>query len=161
MAGAINSAERSIRIVTPYFLPDRSLETALEIAALRGVEVDIVVPEHGNLAIIRWAMNAQLSIFTRGHCRVWVSPAPFDHSKLMVVDQRWSFVGSANWDPRSLRLNFEVNLECFSHDLAREIDGLVEDRILSARELSRAELDRRSLARRLRDGVARLFSPYL
>ncbi|NOY89582.1 MAG: cardiolipin synthase [Deltaproteobacteria bacterium] len=161
MAGAINSAERSIRIVTPYFLPDRSLETALEVAALRGVEVDIVVPEHGNLAIIRWAMNAQLSIFTRGHCRVWVSPAPFDHSKLMVVDQRWSFVGSANWDPRSLRLNFEVNLECFSHELAREIDGLVEERILGARELSRAELDRRSLARRLRDGIARLFSPYL
>ena len=161
MAGAISSAERSIRIVTPYFLPDRSLESALEVAALRGVEVDIVVPERGNLAIIRWAMCAQLSIFTSGHCRVWVSPAPFDHSKMMVVDRRWSFVGSANWDPRSLRLNFEVNLECFSHELAHEVDGLIEERILGARELTRAELDRRSLLRRLRDGVARLFSPYL
>jgi len=161
MAGAINSAERSIRIVTPYFLPDRSLETALEVAALRGVEVDIVVPEHGNLAIIRWAMCAQLSLFTRGHCRVWVSPAPFDHSKLMVVDERWSFVGSANWDPRSLRLNFEVNMECFSRDFAHEIHGLVEQRILGARELNRAELDRRAVWRRLRDGIARLFTPYL
>jgi cardiolipin synthase len=79
----------------------------------------------------------------------------------MVVDGHWTLLGSANWDARSLRLNFEVNVECYDAGLAADASALVRDRIGRARRLLRAEMDARSLPVQLRDGVARLFSPYL
>jgi cardiolipin synthase len=97
-----------------------------------------------------------------GHgCRVWFSTGAFDHSKLMVVDETWVFLGSANWDPRSLRLNFEGNLECYDSRLAVALDELVAARIRMARPCSLAEVDARSLPIKLRDGIARLFTPFL
>ena len=161
LLGAIASARRSVQIVTPYFLPDAPLVTALNVAALRRVQVDLVLQEQGNLRIVQWAQTAQLwQVLERG-CRVWLSPPPFDHTKLMVVDGHWTLVGSANWDARSLRLNFEANVECYDAAVAAEASDLVERRIALARRLLREELDGRPLSIQLRDGVARLLSPYL
>jgi cardiolipin synthase len=158
---ALGAARSSVRIVTPYFLPDPALVVALDAAALRGVEVDIVLPEHSNLPIVGWAQTAQLWQVLQQGCRVWLSPPPFDHSKLLVVDGCWSLLGSANWDPRSLRLNFELDVECYDAGLAAELEQLVRRRIERARPLTLAEVDGRPLPVKLRDGVARLFSPYL
>ena len=94
-------------------------------------------------------------------CRVFLSPAPFDHAKLMVVDRAWTMFGSTNWDPRSLRLNFELDVECYDATLAATVDDLVAERRGGSREITLAEVDGRPLPIRLRDGVARLFSPYL
>jgi cardiolipin synthase A/B len=159
--GAIASAESSILVITPYFLPDAALITALNVAAMRGLTVDIVLPEQGNIWLVQWAATAQLwQILERG-CRVWLSPPPFDHTKLMVVDNLAAFVGSSNWDPRSLRLNFEFNLECYDVELARALTEIAQAKIRSARQVSLADLNGRSLPVRLRDGFARLCSPYL
>lgn len=158
---AITAARRSIRVLTPYFLPDPVLMYALHLAAQRGIEVDVIVPERGNLPVVRWAMWGQYRQFLRGAARVWVTPPPFDHSKLLVVDSYWVSIGSSNWDPRSLRLNFEFNLECYDEPLGRNLDALAEERMKSARLLTMDELDRRSLFERLRDGTARLMTPYL
>jgi cardiolipin synthase len=158
---ALGAARSSVRIVTPYFLPDPALVVALDAAALRGVEVDIVLPERSNLPVVGWAQTAQLWQVLQQGCRVWLSPPPFDHSKLLVVDGCWSLLGSANWDPRSLRLNFELDVECYDAQLASELEALVRTRVERARPLTLAEVDGRSLPVRLRDGVARLFSPYL
>ena len=158
---ALGAARSSVRIVTPYFLPDPALVVALDAAALRGVEVDIVLPERSNLPVVGWAQMAQLWQVLQQGCRVWLSPPPFDHSKLLVVDGCWSLLGSANWDPRSLRLNFELDVECYDAGLAAELDLLVRRRIEAARPLTLAEVDGRPLGVKLRDGVARLFSPYL
>jgi cardiolipin synthase A/B len=161
LLGALATARERVRIVTPYFLPDAGLVTALDVAGMRGIEVDIVLPERGNIPLIQWAQTAQLwQVLQRG-CRVWLSPAPFDHTKIMTVDGVWSLIGSANWDPRSLRLNFEFDVECFDADLARRLDALVEERLRVSRPVTMAALDARSLAVKLRDGVARLLSPYL
>jgi cardiolipin synthase len=104
---------------------------------------------------------AQLwQVLQRG-CRVWLSPPPFDHSKIMRVDGVWSFIGSANWDPRSLRLNFEFNVECYDRDLAGQLAGLIHAKRAAAREITLADVDARPLWRRLRDGVCRLALPYL
>jgi cardiolipin synthase len=78
-----------------------------------------------------------------------------------VVDGVWSLIGSANWDPRSLRLNFELEVECYDSDLGGRVEALATERIARARRLTVEELDRRSVPIKLRDGVARLFSPYL
>ena len=161
LLAAIGAARRSIRIMTPYFLPDRVLLKALHLAAQRGVEVDIIVPEHGNLPVVRWAMWGQYRGVLREGVRLWLTPPPFDHSKLFVVDGYWSSIGSANWDPRSLRLNFEFNLECYDEELGQTLEHHVRNRLIDARLLTMEELDGRSLLQRLRDGTARLWTPYL
>jgi len=161
LLGALATARSSVRIVTPYFLPGVALVHALGTAALRGVEVDVVLPAQGNLVLVQWAAMAQIwQVIERG-CRVWLTPPPFDHTKLLVVDGAWASFGSSNWDPRSLRLNFELDVECYDPRLARELEAEVAARIAIARPLTLAEADGRSLPVRLRDGVARLFAPYL
>ncbi len=104
-------------------------------------------------------LNVVLSMIATGHAVL--SPPPFDHTKLLLVDGLWNLLGSANWDPRSLRLNFEFNVEYYDVELATLLTGLVRSKIEQSRPLSTADMDGRSLPVRLRDGVARLFSPYL
>ncbi len=159
--GALNAAHHSVRIVTPYFIPDATLISALSAAAMRGVEVDIILPAHSDLAHVQWAMFGQIwQVLERG-CHVWLSPGPFDHSKLLVVDGAWTLLGSANWDARSLRLNFEFNVECYCGKLGAKLETFVLERRTHARRLSLADVDRRSLPVKVRDGVARLFAPFL
>ncbi len=110
---------------------------------------------------MHWAAFGQLwQVLERG-CRVWSSPGPFDHSKLMVVDGAWTLLGSANWDARSLRLNFELNVECYSVEFGAHMEGLVQARINAARPVTLDEVNARSLPVKVRDGVARLFAPFL
>jgi cardiolipin synthase len=125
------------------------------------VGVDIVLPARGNLRFVEWAAMAQLSQVVRWGCRVHLSPPPFDHAKLLVVDDAWSLVGSANWDPRSLRLNFEYAIECYSPDLARRLSAVIDARVAAARPLSLRALHARPLAAKVRDGLVRLAQPYL
>jgi cardiolipin synthase len=159
--GAINAAQRTVRICTPYFIPDGGIVSALDAAALRGVDVDIVLPEETDLPHIRWAMVHQLwQVLDRG-CRVWMRPGPFDHSKLMVVDAHWTFVGSGNWDARSLRLNFEFNVESYCRRLGRLMDELIVERRAGSRRISLDDVNARPPAIKLRDGIARLFAPLL
>jgi cardiolipin synthase len=161
LVGALAAAQRSVRIMTPYFLPDDAVCQALDVAAMRGVTVDIVLPDHNNLALVSWASTALLwQVLGRG-CNVWMSPPPFDHTKLMVVDGAWALFGSGNWDDRSMRLNFEFNVETYDRDLAATLDRHVGDVIARSRRKTLEEVDGRSLPIRLRDGIARLFSPYL
>ncbi|NIJ41544.1 cardiolipin synthase [Parvibaculum indicum] len=161
LLGALSEARHCIRIVTPYFVPDQTLRTNLSLAAMRGVKVDIVLPETNNLPFVDWAATPQLEWLARAGCRIWKTPGPFEHSKLMTVDKLWSMLGSANWDGRSLRLNFEFNLECYGASLASRIDDIIEHKIASARPVSGKELAARPISIKLRDAFFRLGSPYL
>lgn len=159
--GALATAQHSVRIMTPYFLPDRALISALNICALRGVTVDIVLPSENNLKMIAWAAMAQMWQVMEWGCRVWLSAPPFEHSKLLVVDGTLSLIGSSNWDPRSLRLNFELGVECYDPELAGRIEQHIERRIAGAHRVTKAEVDARPLPIKLRDGVLRLAAPFL
>ncbi|MGD0058239.1 MAG: phospholipase D-like domain-containing protein [Verrucomicrobiia bacterium] len=161
LLAALAEAQTSVQILTPYFLPDNALISALNLAALRGVRVDIVLPGKNNLPFVHWASRAMWwQVLERG-CHIWLTPPPFDHSKLMIVDSHWVFLGSANWDARSLRLNFELNVEGYGREFAQKMGKVIANRISSAREVSLVEMDARPLPARLRDAAARLFSPYL
>ncbi|HEX5656485.1 MAG TPA: phospholipase D-like domain-containing protein [Polyangiales bacterium] len=161
LQAALACAHRSVTIMTPYFLPDPVIHSALSTAALRGVEVNVVLPGDNNLRLVQWAMWRQLEEVLRHGVRVWLTPPPFDHTKLMLVDSEWVLLGSANWDTRSLRLNFELDLECYDQDLCASLTAHVSSRLSLARELTFHELRSRPLAWRVRDGFARLLMPYL
>jgi cardiolipin synthase len=161
LLAALAEAQSSIQIVTPYFLPDVGLVSALNLAALRDVRVDIILPAKNNLPFVHWASRAMWWQVLGHGCHIWLAPPPFDHSKLMIVDRLWAFLGSANWDARSLRLNFELNVECYGRELANELEALILKKLSGAREVTLTEVDSRPLPARLRDSIARLFSPYL
>ncbi len=159
--GALACAQREVRIVTPYFIPDQSIISALNVTAMRGVAVDIIMPSKNNLPYVDWASRAMWwQVLERG-CRIWLTPPPFDHSKLLLVDGAWTMIGSANWDPRSLRLNFELNLECYGAEFAAEVARVIDAKMKNSRRITLEQMDKRSTVIRLRDGVARLLSPYL
>ena len=161
LIAALSSARRSVKIMTPYFLPDDAICQALGVAALRGVTVDIVLPQQNNLAMVGWASDALLwQVLSRG-CTIWMSPPPFDHTKLMVVDSSWCLFGSGNWDERSMRLNFEFNVESYDESLCQHMDKHVAQIISKSTRRTLADVDGRSLPIRVRDGIARLFAPYL
>ncbi|MFE1600519.1 phospholipase D-like domain-containing protein [Methylobacterium sp. ID0610] len=156
---ALATARHSIRIVTPYFLPSEILLTSLALAAMRGIAVDVVIPQASNHRLVDWATRAHVGPLLRSGVRIWLDRPPFDHSKLMVVDDAWCFIGSANWDTRSFRLNFELNVELYDPDFAAELN-----RLLAAKmevQLSRDAVRGRGLPVRLRDAGVRLLLPYL
>ena len=161
MVGALGAATTSVWIVTPYFLPPSTLIHALNVAAMKGVAVRIVVPARNNLPLVQWASVAQFRQMLQKGCRIFLSPPPFDHTKLMVVDSAWALIGSTNWDQRSLRLNFEYNVECYDADLAARLEAVAAAKANGAREVSDDEIRCLPLPVRLRNGLARLLTPYL
>lgn len=154
-------AQRSVKIMTPYFVPDEEVELAIGTASRRGVEVDIIVPWDTNQPLTQYAMMANMHWILPHGCRIWLKEGAFDHSKLMIVDDRWCVVGSANWDPRSLRLNFELLVTVHSVALASDLNAVFEARLRESLPLTSQTLEGRSWVRRVRDGAIRLFSPYL
>jgi cardiolipin synthase len=158
---AVSAACESIDIMTPYFLPSRDLLASLISATLRGVRVRIVLPAENNLWYVHWANRNLLAELVQWSAEVYYQPPPFCHSKLLCVDGAYTLIGSANLDPRSLRLNFEVGIELFSEPLTQRLRGHVEQIIAVSRRATRDELGNRSIPARLRDSAAALLSPYL
>ena len=161
LGAALSLAKKRIRIVTPYFLPDARLQFAIAQACLRGVEVDIVIPERCNYLIMDWAMRAHLRFFRHIAANIYTTPPPFDHSKLCIMDDAWCLIGSSNWDARTFRLNFEFDLECYDPALGQALNAIIDAKIARGNRLSVAALLARPVWIRLRDAAARLMMPYL
>ncbi len=123
--------------------------------------MDIVVPANSNIPIMDWVVPDTLAQLMETGCRVYLSPPPFDHSKLLCIDGIWSLVGSTNWHQRSLRLNFEFNLECYGRAFNAQLVELVPAKIQGACRCEPDRIDARPWRTQVRDGTARLLSPYL
>jgi cardiolipin synthase len=161
LGAALTLAKKRFRILTPYFLPDARLQFAIAQASLRGVKVEIVIPERSNYLVIDWAMRAHLRFFRHMAVNIHTTPLPFDHSKLCTMDESWCLIGSSNWDARSFRLNFEYDLECYDPGLAAKLDAIIDAKIARGTRLDVEALIRRPVPIRLRDAAARLAMPYL
>ena len=157
----ISAASRSIDIVTPYFLPSRELTASLQSAALRGVSVRIVLPAENNLFYMHWAHRNSLSELLTWGIEVFYQPPPFCHSKLLCIDGDYALIGSANLDPRSLRLNFELCIEVFSEKFNAELKSHIEGLIAMSEPATYREIALRPVWMRLRDSAFALLSPYL
>jgi len=159
--GAIAAAERSVEIVTPYFLPDEALMSALRYAGTRGVEVRIVLPGRSNHWYTAHAARALYDRLLESGVRIYERRPPFMHAKALVVDGVYSMLGSANLDYRSLYLNFELNLEVASATFASTVLRQVELEICESVEVSLEAHERRPVGRRLTESVCRLLHPML
>lgn len=159
--GAVSSATDRVDIMTPYFIPPPALIAAMQTAALRGVHVRVLLPARSNLRFVDWATRNMLGELLAFGVDIRYQPAPFVHSKLFVIDRHYAIIGSANIDPRSLRLNFELATEIFCDATA----GLLADHCdrVAARSSAvlQSEVDERPLPTRVRDSACWLFSPYL
>ena len=161
ITGAVALARQRVAIMTPYFLPPPELVNSLQAAALRGVEVSIILPQKSNQPLAHWATRNMLWELLQYGVRVYYQPPPFAHSKLLLIDDHYAHIGSANIDPRSLRLNFELVVEVFEQEFVTELREHFERIKATSREETLAGVDGRSLPVRIRDAMAWLFSPYL
>ncbi|MBQ8173309.1 MAG: PLDc N-terminal domain-containing protein [Mailhella sp.] len=161
ICGVISTASQRVTIFTPYFIPPRELIGALVAAVQRGVQVDIVLPEKNNLFYVHHASrHIQAGLVEKG-IRIWYQPAPFAHTKLLMVDGCYALFGSANLDPRSLFLNFELNVEAVDTEFRAQLDEYADDILSRSRRLTSGDYARRSLPVRLFDAACWLMGPYI
>jgi len=161
LIGIVSIARKRLWIMTPYFLPPAGLVAAMQAAALRGVDVCVVLPQRNNLPYVDWATHNMLWELLQRGVHVHYQGGPFVHTKLLLMDDAYVQIGSANVDPRSLRLNFELVVEIYDRRFNHEIAAHVARTRERSREVTLTELARRPLAIRARDAAAWLFSPYL
>ncbi|MFC4346446.1 phospholipase D-like domain-containing protein [Kordiimonas lipolytica] len=161
MESALGGARKRVQLVTPYFLPEPALISALKQAALRGVQVDILVPSQNNLPFFALSSLSGARQLVQIGCNLHLSDPPFDHTKLMIVDDDWVLFGSSNWDARSLKLNFEFNVECYDTALAMTMTKWVRKRMAGATLMTAEDFKNRSTFKRAMGRVLWLLSPYL
>ncbi len=157
---AIHQADRRVWLVTPYFVPGEAARMALTSAALRGLDVRVIVPAHSDSVVVSAAARSYFDELLSAGIRVFEYEPRMLHTKAMLLDDDTCIVGSANFDHRSFRLNFELSVLLHDETLAGQLEKQIQVDLGHCREV---RLDRApaSFPRRLGDACARLFSPLL
>jgi cardiolipin synthase len=161
LIGALATAHDRVWLMTPYFLPPSPLMSALQSAALRGIDVSIIIPQRSDQPWMDWATRHILRHLLRRQVRVFLRPPPFAHTKLLIVDDWYVQFGSANLDSRSLRLNFELMVENYGEPLATRMAAHFSKVRASSHAAKPEDLSARRFPARFRDALCWLFSPYL
>lgn len=159
--GAITAAERTLDLVTPYFVPDEPILQALRYAARRNVDVRLVVPRRGNHWYAEQAGRSLYGELLEAGVRIFEREPPFLHAKAILADGAYAMLGSANLDYRSLYLNFETNVEVGDRAFARTLGAQIEREIEASREVTLEEYRARPLPLKLVQNFCRLFQPVL
>lgn len=159
--GLIHRAQDRLWIATPYFVFDQQVTSALQLAALRGVDVRILVPEVGDHAATYFAGWSYFDEVLESGCRLFQYTAGFCHQKVLLVDSDLSLVGSANLDNRSMRLNFELGALVEGAAFAADVQAMLADDFSGAKEVQLGDFGRQPFHFRLLARFARLFAPIL
>jgi len=158
---AASTAERSLWIVTPYFVPTHDFSKALRMAAARGVDVRLIIPSINNHWYVKMASSSFYSSLLADGVRIFLRSEVFSHAKAMLVDGRWAFLGSSNCDVRSFRLNFELDLLVEQGDFPEILRKQFLAELRKSDEISLDKFLRRSPFRKLAESVCALMSPLL
>lgn len=158
---AINTARDRVWIATPYFVPDEGTIDACVLAALRGVDVRILIPGIADKPFIKLAAMSYVEEMARAGVRIFEFQEGFLHQKVMLIDDEVSSIGTANFDNRSLRLNFELTVITVDAAFAREVEDMLEADLARSTPLLGADVAARSFAFRASSRFARLFAPVL
>lgn len=157
----IHGATRRVRIQTPYFIPDEALQNALIQSALRGVNIELMLPRYPDWPYLRWAAQTYFSDLLRAGVRIFEYRVGFLHTKAVIVDDILASVGTCNVDIRSLRLDFEVNVLVSGSGTVRHLTEDFERDLLMCDEVRFVDFIDRPLWKRLVQSLARLVSPLL
>ncbi len=155
---AIQQTTRRLWIASPYFVPDEQFITALQLAALRGVEVRVLIPDKADHLLVWLAAWNHFPAAERAGIQIWRYTEGFMHQKVMLFDD-YCCVGTANFDNRSFRLNFEITLAFADAEFSGQIAEMLERDFARARRVRPGELEQRSFWFRLAARIARLTAP--
>lgn len=157
----INEAETSIFIQTPYFIPDESLLTALKIAALSGIDVRLMIPDKPDHMFVYWATTSYVDELLEYGVKVYTYDNGFLHAKVLIIDKEIASVGTANFDVRSFKLNFEVNAFIYDPKAANKLAEDFEEDQLRGTAITKEAYAQRPLWIRIKQSISRLLSPIL
>lgn len=158
---AISRARRRLWIASPYFVPDEGIRAALQLAALRGVDVRIMIPERPDHRSVYLAGIAYLPEMAAAGVKMFRYQAGFLHQKVMLVDDQMASVGTANLDNRSLRLNFELSMVVLDPAFCREVETMLADDFANCREVDGTDYTSRPVWFRVLVRLAKLMAPIL
>ena len=156
---AINSAKKRLWIASPYFVPDDAILSALQLAGLRGVDVRILIPDTADHLLVYMAAFSYFDDASKTGVRFFRYIDGFLHQKVMLIDDTTATVGTANFDNRSFRLNFEITGIVIDPVFVAEVEQMLETDFAHSREMTRADVDDRSFGFKLGSRLARLTSP--
>lgn len=158
---AVTSAQKRVFLTTPYFVPDQSMLVALETAAMRGVDVRLLLPYKSDMRLVLHAGRSYYDQLLNSGVNIFEYHEGILHAKTMVVDDRWATVGSSNMDVRSFQLNFEVNVAVYGPDFAQRLaDNFTRD-LTKARAVTLEDIKRKKMSSRMAESLARVLSPVL
>ncbi len=157
----ITSAQKSVWVASPYFIPDEDIFSALKIAALSGVDVRLLVPHKPDKRIVFHASRSYFPELLEAGVRIYEYQKGFMHSKILIVDGELASIGTSNMDMRSFHLNFEVNAFLYKTESTLDLMTEYEHDLLHAEELSLDTFQKRHLGYRFLESTSRLLSPLL
>ena len=157
----ISNAKDRVYIQSPYFLPNSAAINALKVAALSGVDVRIMIPEHSDSKFLQYASNSYISEMLRSNIKVYLYTKGFLHAKSLVVDNEITSIGSTNFDSRSFEQNFEINAFIYDKEFCSENAKIFMNDIKDCKRVNLKTWIRRSIISKLIESIARLFSPIL
>ncbi len=158
---AVTLAQQRVFLTTPYFVPDQALLVALETAAMRGIDVRLMLPHRSDMRLALHAGRSYYDQLLGSGVKIYEYASGILHAKSLVVDDRWATVGSANMDVRSFRLNFEVNAVIYGERFTSQLTELFNKDLGRARQITEADRDRRRVGSRVAESLARVLSPVL
>ena len=154
----MSCATQSIWIATPYFVPDEAIRTALRVAAAKGIEVRILVPEINDSYLTQYASRSYFAELLRNGAEIYSYKKGFLHQKVIIVDGNIASIGTANMDMRSFHLNFEVNVFLYGSSSIRDLVAHYEEDLEESEKISAVQYHKRGLLERSKESFARLFS---
>jgi cardiolipin synthase len=157
----ITNAERKLYLETPYFIPDDSIFEALKIAGLSGLDVKVMIPNKPDHPFVYWAGLSYIGDLLDAGVRFFTYERGFLHSKVMIMDDLVSSVGTANLDIRSFKLNFEINAFIYDSEINRTLTERFDRDLQNCHEITLEEYHNRSRYIKMKESISRLLSPIL
>ncbi|MGE4318150.1 MAG: cardiolipin synthase [Deferribacterales bacterium] len=158
---AINRAEKSIDIITPYLVPNQPIMETLKNTAMQGLRVRIIVPGKNNHPFAAAAGRSYYEELIASGVEIYETKGTMLHAKMILLDGRWVTIGSSNMDARSFKLNFELNLMIYSDKFASDVSEMVERYIEASEKIPYEYVKNRQFFIRVFEGVCRTLSPVL
>jgi cardiolipin synthase len=157
----ITSATKQVSMMTPYFIPDSSLLTALEVAALRGIDLKLVLPQKNDQKLVRMASRSYYSELLKSGVKIYEFEPKILHAKLITIDDNFTLIGSGNMDIRSFRLNFEITLLIQDQEVTYQAQQLFNNDLEKSVNISSGNFSKRGLLAEMVENGCRILAPIL